>query len=310
MSLLSTCTERRATASRLARIAAIGSFVLAAAADATDLEKLVMPGPVIAAHANTEADCGACHARLRDVDQRSLCVECHKNVRADLAAKAGFHGRAPSAYTADCRACHPDHRGRDADVIGLDPAGFDHELTDFPLRGTHLRVGCDACHVSDTRHREAASDCYSCHRDDDAHDGKLGTGCGDCHGEERWAKARFDHDKTKFSLEGRHAEVACGLCHPAQRFEHTATDCNSCHQLEDAHRGRFGTKCEDCHTPRGWKSLRFDHARDTRFLLRGAHGKVGVRELPRRWARAEDLRRLRLVPSRRRRAPRAQRPTL
>jgi hypothetical protein len=275
--LLSTCTELRATASRLARIAAIGSVLLAAVADATDLEKLVMPGPVIEAHAKTEGDCGACHARLREVEQRSLCVDCHKDIQADLTAKAGFHGRAPGAYTADCRTCHPDHRGRDADVIGLDPAGFDHELTDFPLRGTHLRVSCDACHASSARHREAVSNCYSCHRDDDAHDGKLGTGCGDCHGEERWAKARFDHDKTKFPLEGRHVEVACGLCHPAQQFEHTATDCNSCHQLEDTHLGRFGTKCEDCHTPRGWKSLRFDHARDTRFPLRGAHGKVACK---------------------------------
>lgn len=260
------------TAVRHVSIAAIGWILLAVApASAIDFEKLVMPGAVIEAHADTEANCAACHARLRKVDQRSLCLECHTEVAADLAAHSGFHSRAPGASAADCRECHPDHRGREADVVGLDPAGFDHDFTDYPLRGAHLRIPCDGCHAGASRHREAPSDCYSCHRDDDAHDGKLGTKCGDCHVEERWPTAQFDHARTRFPLEGGHAEVACGLCHPAQRFEHTARDCNTCHQRDDAHRGRFGAACESCHVSDDWKTLRFDHARDTRFALRGAH---------------------------------------
>jgi hypothetical protein len=273
--LPSTSTDGRAAAARHAATGAVMWILLAAGfARATEFEKLVMPGPVIKAHADTEADCIACHERLRDVEQRSLCLECHKEVAADLDAQVGFHGRAPGASTAACRECHPDHRGRDADVTGLDPAGYDHDLTDYPLRGAHERVACDACHAGGAKHRDAPADCYSCHRDGDVHEGALGRKCDDCHGEERWAKARFDHDKTKFPLEGGHAQVACALCHPAQRFEQTANDCNSCHQLEDAHRGRFGAKCGDCHTPRSWKTLAFDHARDTRFPLRGAHGKA------------------------------------
>lgn len=255
-------------------LATAGALALAGPAQAIDLEKLVMPGPVIEGHAETEGKCAACHARLRDTDQNALCRECHKEVSADLDAGAGFHGRSSGVAEAECRSCHTEHVGRDADVVGLDAAAFDHRDTDYPLGGAHRRAPCAGCHEPAKKHREAPTDCYSCHREDDAHKGELGKQCGECHSDAGWADAGFDHDETEFPLEGKHAEVACALCHPAQRFEGTASDCNSCHRLGDVHHGRFGTKCADCHTPHGWKELRFDHARDTGFALRGPHARV------------------------------------
>ena len=86
-----------------------------------------------------------------------------------------------------------------------------------------------------------------------------------------WKQTRFDHASTKFPLVGRHVKVACAACHPSQRYKNTPTDCVSCHRLDDAHQGRFGPACADCHSAKGWKVTGFDHDRDTHFPLRGAH---------------------------------------
>jgi hypothetical protein len=196
-------------------------------------------------------------------------------VGADLAERRGYHGLASAAREAPCRSCHPDHRGREADVSGLEPDTFDHELTDAPLRGAHRALPCASCHEAGKAYREAPSDCAGCHRDDDPHRGRLGERCADCHGETRWSDWRFDHGETDFPLEGRHADVACGLCHPSQRFEDTPTECAACHAVDDVHRGALGRACETCHDASDWKRVaRFDHDRDTDFPLAGAHGRL------------------------------------
>jgi hypothetical protein len=255
-------------------IAALFAVLAAGApirAAAGDLEKLVMPGPVIEGHAKIESDCTQCHAPFAGARQRDLCLVCHEDVAADLSARAGFHGRAVIGTT-DCRSCHTEHKGRDADVVGLDPETFDHRQTDFALHGAHARVACTQCHAAGKPLRDARSDCIGCHRSDDPHSGRLGESCGDCHSDVSWAReARFDHSTTRFPLRGEHRDVACELCHPAQRYQGTDTRCAGCHAAGDVHRGRFGAKCDTCHRPEGWKELRFDHDRDTKFRLTGAH---------------------------------------
>jgi hypothetical protein len=230
-----------------------------------------MPGPVIQGHADVEEDCAKCHEPFARDAQRGLCLDCHDEIAADLDAREGFHGRSPAVGDAQCRTCHSDHEGREADVVGLNPATFDHALTDYPLRGSHVNVSCQSCHPAREKPREAPRDCNGCHREDDPHQGRLGDACADCHGEESWTETRFDHGKTEFPLEGAHREVACNLCHPTERYENTAKDCRSCHVLDDAHRGRFGPRCESCHTAEDWKRLVFDHGRDTDYPLSGRH---------------------------------------
>ena len=224
---------------------------MSAEADAIDLEKLVMPGPVVKGHAEIEADCAKCHAPFRKASQDALCLDCHTKVNEDLTHASGFHGRAPGLAKAACRDCHTEHKGRDADVIGLDRAAFDHRFTDYPLPGAHLRLACETLPPGEAALRDAPSACVACHREDDAHRGQLGEDCGRCHEESAWAKAKFDHDKTDFPLTGEHRNVACALCHPGEHYENTAQDCNGCHRLNDAHLGRFGTGCADCHTAQG-----------------------------------------------------------
>ena len=67
-------------------LAAARLLLASADADAVDLEKLVMPGPVVKGHAEIEAECGKCHAPFRKASQDALCLDCHTKVNEDLHA--------------------------------------------------------------------------------------------------------------------------------------------------------------------------------------------------------------------------------
>jgi hypothetical protein len=256
---------------RIAAILVLALLPISLRASALDLEKLVMPGPVIQGHADVESECEKCHAPFRSEAQNELCADCHKAVAGDLARGEGFHGLAPGASRADCRSCHTEHQGREADVVALDRETFDHTFTDHVLEGAHNRVSCEACHPRAEKFRDAPDRCVDCHADDDVHAGSLGKACADCHTEQVWGEARFDHDRTRFPLAGKHRDADCGLCHPGGRYERTALDCRSCHGLDDVHLGGFGADCERCHSAEGWKKTKFNHDRDTKFPLRGGH---------------------------------------
>ncbi|HKW14077.1 MAG TPA: cytochrome c3 family protein [Candidatus Krumholzibacteria bacterium] len=150
---------------------------------------------------------------------------------------------------------------------------------------------CLACHgeiaweVSNTRGfhgREGKSKCAACHPDHGGADFKLVA----------WpdkAPEKFDHGRTGFALQGRHAGVACEKCHVASHAEPAVAgqlkhkggemawagmdrNCSTCH--EDFHKGALGANCAGCHTEQGWKMVtNFDHSRTT-FPLTGLHAKV------------------------------------
>lgn len=241
---------------------------------AAKLETLIMPGEVISAHAKVEAECTACHARLGDTPQNTLCLDCHEEVAEDLQSRRGFHGRAPGLADRECRGCHTDHTGRAADIVKLNKDTFDHDGTDFKLKDAHVGLSCDSCHSADQAFRAAPGACIDCHRADDPHQQRLGEHCADCHSERAWTETDFDHSQTEFALQGAHKEVTCGACHPDQRYEQTPGDCYACHALNDVHRGRNGQKCADCHTEQRWDEVSFDHTQDTKFPLRGRHAKL------------------------------------
>ncbi len=241
---------------------------------AADIETLLMPGDVIRGHAKVESDCARCHARLRDTSQNALCLDCHEEVRKDIQAGLGFHGRSTGLGERECKSCHTDHIGRDADIVRLNKDSFDHRETDFPLEGAHGGLACDSCHAAGKPFRAAPGECIDCHREDDPHKGRLGEDCADCHAAKAWKDARFDHADTDFALEGAHRDVTCAACHPDQRYERTPTACNDCHALNDVHRGSNGTECADCHDEKRWDEPRFDHAQDTDFPLRGRHARI------------------------------------
>jgi hypothetical protein len=238
------------------------------------LEKLLMPGPLSEAHAKYEDSCDSCHATSGQAPEQERCLDCHKETRADIEQRKGFHGRALPEGGGECRQCHSEHQGRAADIVGLVPSLFDHDKTDFALHGGHRAAACRSCHAQDKTFREASSACIDCHREQDVHQKAMGDTCQDCHSEKSWKQGKFDHDKTDFPLRHQHKDVECGQCHPARRYDDAPVQCVGCHRIQDVHGGVFGSKCDSCHSERAWDRVHFDHARETDFPLRGRHQKV------------------------------------
>jgi len=243
-------------------------------APVTRIERLVMPGDLIAGHAKYENQCEKCHELLDRKAQSRLCRNCHDAVEVDIQTGKGFHGRIPDIGTAECRHCHTDHEGRKTDIVLLDQGTFRHDQTDFGLKGAHREVECAGCHKEGKKHREAPHTCIECHKEDDNHRGRLGEKCTDCHNEESWRKTRFDHDKTKFPLKDRHRNVPCSSCHPDHKYKDLPRTCAGCHRLNDPHATRYGDKCDKCHSEKDWRTVKFDHDRDTKYRLEGRHVMV------------------------------------
>lgn len=209
------------------------------------------------AGAHRDALCADCHAedkKFRDAPHD--CINCHK-------ADEPHKGRLGE----DCASCHV--------VKDWKTVSFDHSTTAFPLLGEHRAVKCNACHLDEV-YKDLPSRCIDCHGDDDKHKGAFGADCESCHQASAWASISFDHGrKTGFSLTGKHAPLACAACHTGTLFEpKLKTDCIACHRKDDAHKGRNGPDCAECHGAASWIEANFDHDRDTKFALRGAHGRV------------------------------------
>ena len=152
--------------------------------------------------------------------------------------------------------------------------------------------------------------CTSCHVD--AHLGQMGkpgrpvAACDTCHTVEGFRPARYEaRDHVSWPLAGAHEAVACNLCHRAEpALEARASPlrawilkrsrkdaisltqfhppgdvsrCDACHA--DPHAGQFAKRvkkagCADCHEVAAWQKVRFDHDRETKFPLTGAHARA------------------------------------
>ncbi|MCP5145294.1 MAG: cytochrome C [Gammaproteobacteria bacterium] len=253
----------------------MGLMVLHAAPAAGQqiLERLVMPGDLTASHADLEATCEKCHLPFQKTSQATLCLQCHEDIAADIEGGLGFHGRQKSASQEECRSCHTDHKGRDANIAVLDTLTFDHAVTDFPLEGRHVGLSCTGCH-SDSGFKLEETGCVACHADEEPHNGQFDNTCGDCHSPAGWSEVRFDHAATDFPLTGKHTEAACRACHVGEQYTGVSSECVSCHLVSDIHAGRLGRECADCHAPEGWAEVVFDHGKATDFPLTGRHQNI------------------------------------
>lgn len=286
------------------------AWLLATTFPAPVAAQLISPGKLSEAHQDLEGmgNCTQCHRlRARGVDPER-CLDCHEALARKIRAGTGYHGSVPRE---DCGECHKEHLGKSFQVAHFVADDFVHDSTGFELRGRHGEAECRSCHQpgyvvdADVREFKAKAgaldrtylglptDCGSCHGVDDPHGEQFeGEDCGSCHDEWRWEEASgFDHSRATFLLEGAHREVACNLCHKAERREGReptvryrpvdAATCGSCH--EDPHRGRMRGSCDGCHRVEGWRQLRstrvedsFDHGA-TSFALEGAHAEAACR---------------------------------
>ena len=243
---------------------------------ADSLETLLMPGPVTQAHAKYEEKCDQCHDTSDKISQATLCVQCHshKDIKKDLKHKSGFHGKLKEQLKNNCKHCHAEHKGRSENIVALNTTTFNHQQTDFKLKGTHKKIACSSCHKKDKKYSEATKTCISCHKKSDVHRGKQGKKCHTCHVESSWKKSKFDHDKTDFALKGAHKKINCSVCHINNQYKDTTKTCVSCHKINDVHNGTLGKKCNTCHGTTKWNKITFNHNKKTDFPLYGKHKKA------------------------------------
>jgi hypothetical protein len=215
--------------------------------------------PLKGKHIKTE--CKECHPKQKFKGVPLDCNGCHK--------KDDVH---KGSLGPKCETCHVEKDWK--------TAKFDHDKeTKFPLKGKHDEIKCDACHKNDPTFKKVklGMTCIECHKKDDKHKGRYSEACEKCHNEKDWKTILFDHERdAKYELKGKHKSTKCEDCHKATMYTKPAlkTTCISCHKKDDEHKGRYSEKCENCHIEKDWKTITFDHLRDTKYPLKGKHGTI------------------------------------
>ena len=230
-------------------------------------------------HATLE--CDECHKKKRTPGtpggyyiglKSGLCTDCHRDP----------HG---AQFKQACDSCHTAHGWKGQNLK------FDHKGDPaFQLLGKHTTLECAKCHkpkspwssLSSATFKGLPTSCVGCHQD--PHRKQFTAACTTCHTQSGWKKEflLFDHNRdSKFPLVAKHAQATCDKCHtpstPGEalgfaRFTNLKTACADCHQ--DPHRGQFALNCTRCHAgPTTWKLdlPRFNHNKDTQFVLSGKH---------------------------------------
>ena len=121
----------------------------------THVTAQVSPGPLARPHAvlDRALSCLKCHgAGSSTLDAR--CLDCHQAIDWTIKQGRGLHGHLQNPA---CAPCHPDHVGRDFDLISWKegaPKHFKHLRSGFRLEGKHATLKCRDCHRSEHQHDE------------------------------------------------------------------------------------------------------------------------------------------------------------
>lgn len=195
---------------------------------------MIEPGRLIPGHKQLDTDCFACHAPFGGATSER-CIACHKpaeigrlTTKGQLIAKpltaTPFHQKLVSR---DCVACHSDHAGV---KLYRRQGRFNHALLSKDARDS-----CQACHKSpaDPLHRQITGNCTQ------------------CHSQEKWTPATFDHDK--FFVLDRNHNARCVTCH--ERNDYSGYTCYGCHEHSPGEVRRKHIKegirsfdnCVECH---------------------------------------------------------------
>lgn len=218
--------------------------------------------PAVALHARTgfplsgahlQAPCESCHRNDQGGAFAPIpqdCISCHRQeyVGAAMPEHAG------AGFPTDCQQCH-------ATLTWTGGVRFDHAqaANGYSLVGAHALLRCADCHVPPGLSLRFTpsnqNDCLACHTTayQRAH-GAAGfpTTCTDCHSQDRWGDANFDHAQW-FPLSGPH-DVSCSSCHTA-KGDFSTFNCLACHsqaETDPRHREVAGYAyesgaCYRCH---------------------------------------------------------------
>lgn len=207
--------------------------------------------------------CGDCHTetgktkfqhnrqskfRIDGAHTLLLCANCHKDRRFK-----------PTPST--CSDCHPEpevHKGRYGTACadchstrGFGSNQETHDVGDFSLKGAHDQLSCKRCHKSGEVRRASGNLCITCHKSDDVHQNGLSPRCGECHTQNAFLPARFNHLQVGCNLPGLHRTLPCADCHLNGNFGGVSPLCVSCHRgdalrvTKPLHINLL--ECGDCH---------------------------------------------------------------
>lgn len=201
------------------------------------------------------------------------CTDCHEDIHKNK-------------FGNDCLKCHTVFSFREVKSLGT----FNHEKTDFPLRGKHIALDCKKCHKTSVTQPVRHTRCTDCHAD--FHEKQFlkngkSPDCSECHLVEGFTPSTFGfekHNQLKFKLEGAHMATPCFTCHKKTEkwnFANLENRCISCH--ENIHQNFMNEKyipegdCKKCHSVAAWNEVSFDHS-TTGFALLGKHATVSCRK--------------------------------
>ncbi len=186
--------------------------------------------------AHAAADCRSCHVSLDFSVEKTRCESCHADPHHD-------------ELGSDCARCHTPRSF--IDRSGMVRA---HQLTRFPLTGSHTAVECESCHrpaaAGQMQFVNVDAACIGCHRaefqsaKEPDHTGSgFPTDCTSCHSTISWQGGRFDHARV--------AGTPCTQCHLPDYQATTDPD----HQAAG-----IPLECQSCHSTLAWQPATFDHA--------------------------------------------------
>lgn len=177
-------------------------------------------------HGGVWDDCMECHPVAGDFTIFT-CITCHTNPGTDN-EHGGVNGYVYESNA--CLACHP---------TGSEDT-FNHNDTNFPLRGAHSNIDCLQCHANGFE--GTPTDCFSCHESDyvnannpDHVQSQFSTDCTLCHTDVAWRPATFDHDGMYFPIySGNHNNEwnQCSDCH-FDANDYSIFSCIDCHEHND-----------------------------------------------------------------------------
>ncbi len=101
---------------------------------------------------HTQVACSSCHEKGKKFREApGKCVDCHKSKNPH-----------EKEMGEDCASCHNEKNWW--------TSSFDHDKSDFPLKGKHEKVKCEQCHIKKD-HSQTPKECKDCHSLDDPHGG-------------------------------------------------------------------------------------------------------------------------------------------
>jgi len=141
-------------------------------------------------------ECTDCH-------NNSSCVSCHDKKPEITKAKKNTDKHQK------CNSCHNTKLGCETCHKNSESKGFNHfARTGFELKGAHLKLSCNDCHLKPATFKGLNKKCDSCHNN--------------C------TQENFDHKVTGLVLDDNHKEAECTDCHTNK--DYTKRECNNCHE--------------------------------------------------------------------------------